>query len=224
MLKTRIKICGLREGDHARIAIDGGADYIGLAFIEGSPRQLEIAEARNLVAGICATSPSVEPVALFANQSIEFIREVLDNAEFPIVQLHGEEDRAFIELLSGVKVFKAVPFDAAKIDVWRDAPVNVAALLIDAPTKPGELTGGTGRSFDWDALANLDRTGLPPIMLAGGLTPDNVAEAIRTVRPFAVDVSSGVEASRGVKDPALIREFIQAIHEADRSLDGHEPR
>ncbi len=220
MGEVRIKICGIREAEHAKCAIKAGADYIGLSFAAGSPRQLKIAEARNLVAEICATSPSVEPVALFANQSLEFIREVLDNAEFPIVQLHGEEDRAFIESLSGVKVFKAVPFDAARIDVWRNAPANVAALLIDAPTKPGELTGGTGRSFDWDALANLDRAGLPPIILAGGLTPDNVAKAIRIVRPYAVDVSSGVESSRGVKDPALILKFTQAVQSADTSLDG----
>jgi phosphoribosylanthranilate isomerase len=220
MPNTRIKICGIRQAEHAQCAIDAGADYIGLVFAEGSPRHVEIAEARTLVSEICAASASVEPVALFANQSIGFIREVLDNAEFPIVQLHGEEDRAFIESLNDVKVFKAIPFDAEKIAAWRDAPANVTALLIDAPTKPGELTGGTGRSFDWEALANLNRTGLPPIILAGGLNPSNVAQAVRTLRPYAVDVSSGVESARGVKDPALIRKFIQAVQSADMLLDG----
>ncbi len=220
MGRVKIKVCGIRQAEHARCAIDAGADYIGLVFAEGSPRQVEIAEARTLVAEICDASQSVEPVALFANQSIEFIREVLDNTSFPIVQLHGEEDRAFIDSLGDVRVFKAIPFDAVKIDAWRDAPSNVAALLIDAPTRPGELTGGSGRSFDWEALANLDRTGLPPIILAGGLTPENIAEAVRTVRPYAVDVSSGVEASRGVKDPVLIRKFIQAVQSADTLLDG----
>ena len=81
----------------------------------------------------------------------------------------------------------------------------------DAPTKPGELTGGTGRVFDWEALAELDRTGLPPIILAGGLTPDNVAQAVQTVRPFAVDVSSGVESSRGIKDANLIAKFCRQV-------------
>lgn len=214
MQKIRIKICGIREADHARCAIDSGADYIGLVFAEGSPRQVGITDARSLVAEICNASKTVEPVALFANQSLDLIHEVLESADFRIVQLHGNEDRAFVESLGEVKVFKAVPFDSAKIDAWRNAPANVIALLIDAPTRPGELTGGSGRSFDWDALANLDRTGLPPIILAGGLTPDNVAQAVRTVRPFAVDVSSGVESSRGIKDAALIQAFCEAVHSA----------
>jgi len=220
MPQTRIKICGIREPDHARYAIDAGADYIGLNFIEGSPRQLQIPDARNLVAEICKASKTVESVALFADQTLDFIREVLDNADFPIIQLHGHEDRAFIESLGDVQVFKAVPFGPTIIDAWRNPPPNVAALLIDAPTNPGELTGGTGRNFDWDALVNLDRTGLPPLILAGGLTPDNVAQAVRTARPYAVDVSSGVESSRGVKDPDLIRGFIRAVQSADKSLDG----
>lgn len=215
MPHTKIKICGIREPDHARVAIDAGADYLGLNFIEGSPRQLEIAEARTLVADICLHSPTVEPVALFANQPVELIHEALDNADFRIVQLHGEEDRAFVQALDEVRIIKAVPFDAEKIDAWRNPPANVAALLIDAPTRPGELTGGTGRVFDWDALAQLDTSGLPPLIVAGGLNPDNVAQAVRTLRPFAVDTSSGVESARGVKDPELIRAFCNAVHSAD---------
>jgi len=220
MPKTKIKICGIKEAEHAHAAIDAGVDYIGVNFVPGSPRQLEIPEARNLVAEICLASTDVEPVALFADQPVEFIREVLDNADFKIVQLHGEEDRTFVGSLAEIKVFKAVPFNLERIDVWRDPPGNVTALLIDAPTQPGELTGGTGRAFDWDALANLDTTGLPPIVVAGGLTPDNVAEAITTAHPYAVDTSSGVESSRGVKDAGLIRRFILAAQSADISLDG----
>ncbi len=215
MNRTRIKICGIRQPDHAHCAIDAGADYIGLNFIEGSPRQLQIPQARNLVAEICNASKTVQPVALFANQPLAFIQEVLDNADFPIIQLHGDEDRAFIESLDTVQIFKAVPFDLEKIDAWRNPPPNVAALLIDAPTRPGELTGGSGRSFDWDALANLDKTDLPPIILAGGLTPDNVAQAVTTTRPFAVDTSSGVESSRGIKDPTRIKAFCKAVHSAN---------
>ncbi len=215
MHNTRIKICGIRQPDHAQCAIDAGANYIGLVFAEGSPRQLNIPDARNLIAEICKASTSVEPVALFANQPLEFIREVLDNADFRIVQLHGDEDRAFVESLDNIQVFKAVPFDPEKIDAWRNPPPNVSALLIDAPTRPGELTGGSGQTFDWDALANLDKTALPPIILAGGLTPDNVAQAIATARPFAVDVSSGVESSKGVKSLELIRAFCDAVHSAN---------
>ncbi|GAB4191850.1 MAG: phosphoribosylanthranilate isomerase [Phycisphaeraceae bacterium] len=219
MHRTRIKICGIREAEDARCAIEAGADYIGLVFAEGSPRQVTIAQARNLVAEICAASRDVEPVALFANQSRELIDEVLGNADFRFIQLHGHEDRAFVESLDQVKVFKAVPFEADQINTWRNPPDHVAALLIDAPTHPGELTGGTGRVFDWEALARLDRTGLPPIILAGGLTPDNVADAIRLIRPFAVDVSSGVESSRGVKSPDLIRDFCDAVHSVDSELN-----
>lgn len=215
MPHTKIKICGIRDADNARCAIDAGADYVGLNFIEGSPRRVEIPDARNLVAAICAASTTAEPVALFANQSRAVIEEVLEHADFKIIQLHGDESRAFVESFAGIRVFKAVPFDPAKIDLWRNAPRNVAALLIDAPTRPGELTGGSGRAFDWDALANLDKTGLPPIVLAGGLNPKNVAGAIRTARPFAVDVSSGVESARGIKDPTLIRQFCDAVHSAD---------
>jgi phosphoribosylanthranilate isomerase len=214
MAKTSIKICGVRDAETARCAIDAGADYVGLVFAEGSPRRVEIAHARTLIAEICRVSTTVEPTALFANQPRAVIEEVLEHVDFRIIQLHGDEDRAFVESLSGVRVFKAVPFDLEKINAWRDAPKNVAALLIDAPTKPGELTGGSGRSFDWEALAQLDKTGMPPIILAGGLTPGNVADAISTVRPFGVDVSSGVESSRGVKDPALIRAFCDAVHSA----------
>jgi phosphoribosylanthranilate isomerase len=215
MQKTRIKICGIRETDDAYCAIDAGADYVGLVFAEGSPRRLELADAHNLFEDILQASLSLDPVALFANQSIDFIYEVLDSIDFGTIQLHGDEDRAFIESLDDVGVIKAVPFDLEKIDAWRSPPDSVVALLIDAPTQPGEPTGGTGRAFDWDALAHLDRTALPPIILAGGLTPDNVVQAIRTVRPFAVDVSSGVESSRGVKDPDLIKAFCKAVHSAD---------
>ena len=215
MPHTRIKICGIREPEHIGVAIDAGADYVGLNFIEGSPRQVDIPHARNLVAEVCAASTTVEPIALFADQPIAFIREVLDNADFRFIQLHGREDRAFVEQLAEVKVFKAVPYDPAQIDNWRNPPSNVAALLIDAPTRPGELTGGAGRAFDWQALADMDKTHLPGVILAGGLTPENVADAIKTVRPFAVDVSSGVESSRGVKDPGLIRAFCNAVHSTD---------
>ena len=212
MSHTRIKICGVREPEHVKCAIEAGADYIGLVFADGSPRELEVADARNLVAEICQLSTTVEPVALFANQPKHFIEEVLSNADFRFIQLHGDEDRAFVESLNEVSVFKAIPFDPDKFNAWRDAPDNVKALLIDTPPLPGELTGGTGRAFDWHALANLDKTGLPPIIVAGGLNPENVAEAIRIIKPFGVDVSSGVESARGVKDAKRIQAFCDAVH------------
>jgi phosphoribosylanthranilate isomerase len=216
MNETKIKICGIREPEIAMWALGAGADYIGVVFAEGSPRQVTIAQARNIVAEVSASR--VEPVALFANQTRAFIDEVLDSVNFKYIQLHGDEDKAFIEAMPDVQIFKAVPFHLGKINYWKNPPANVAALLIDTPTRPDEITGGTGRAFDWDKLAELDRSGLPPIILAGGLTPTNIHRAIDKVRPFAVDVSSGVESSPGLKNPQLIYDFCIAVQSADNSI------
>lgn len=133
--------------------------------------------------------------------------------------MHGretaEDARALRDRLPReVKIWKALPFDTEAIDAWRDVS-EIDALLLDAPHVPGEPTGGTGRSLDWDALRSLDRERLPPVMLAGGLSPGNVVEAIRVVQPWGVDVSSGVESSRGVKDLQKIKAFCDAVRDAE---------
>ena len=223
MAQTRIKICGVRDVETARVAADAGAQFFGLVFAERSPRQVTVDDANRIIEGVAGKGgeAACQPVALFADQSIDCIARTLsDLATQPIVQLHGHEDRAFVDAVAdlGVSVFKAAPCDVRRIDAWRDAPACVRALLIDTPPNPCDLTGGTGRAFDWSVLKGLDRAGLPPIMLAGGLTPANVADAVRAVGPWAVDVSSGVESSRGVKDHAKIRAFCDAVRAVDQGM------
>ncbi len=210
--KTRIKICGVRDLETARCAARAGAQYVGLVFVTNSPRQVTTRQACAIVEGLDETT---EAVVLFADQPLQFVRHVLDELPVNLVQLHGHENRAYIEALDDKTIFKAVPFDQNRIKPWRRAPHHVGALLIDSPTSPGEPTGGHGRAFNWPGLSDLDRVDLPPLILAGGLTPDNVGAAVQTVQPWGVDVSSGVEASRGVKDLRLIREFCKAVRQAD---------
>lgn len=213
MERTRIKICGIKSADMARAAVDAGADAIGLNFVPSSPRYIPLATALEIVPAIASF---VAPVGLFSDPTIEEML-LFEDTGINTIQLHGDEDLDFIESIPQHRVVKAVPQDAAAIDAWRQASPQVTGLLIDAPRQGGGLTGGTGRTVDWHALAGVDRTGLPPLILAGGLTPENVGEAIRVVRPYAVDVSSGVESSRGVKDAGLIRAFCDAVREADRA-------
>lgn len=210
-MRTRIKICGIKTPDMAKVAVEAGADAIGLNFVPSSPRYLSLAAALDVVR---AVGPFVDSVGLFCDPTIEEMI-LFDDTGLQTIQLHGDEDRDFVETIPAHRVLKAVPQARAAIESWRNAPANVTGLLIDAPREEGDMTGGTGRSVDWHALAELDRTGLPPLVLAGGLTPENVGEAIRIVKPYAVDVSSGVESSRGVKDAGQIRAFCDAVRHAD---------
>lgn len=225
MQRTRIKICGLTTADAAKVCARHGADAIGLVFVEGSPRRVTLEQARGVIA---ALPVFVEPVGLFVDADADTIRRTAGALQLGTVQLHGRESPAMVAQLAPLRVLKALAFPSRQVTeqlaIWREVP-NLAGLLFDAapPTSsssPAER-GGTGRQFDWNALAALIHAGvfrgqdLPPLVLAGGLTPDNVAAAIRLIRPYAVDVSSGVESSRGVKDPDLIRAFCQAVRHAD---------
>ncbi|MFP4143589.1 MAG: phosphoribosylanthranilate isomerase [Phycisphaeraceae bacterium] len=222
MNRTRIKICGIRTPDAAEAAADAGADMVGLVFVEKSPRFVTLAEARQVIA---ALPGSVQTVGLFVDDSAERVAAVADKLGLSAVQLHGRESPEQAAALAPRRVLKAISFKGdveAELARWRGHAPAPAAILLDAPPPAGsELTGGSGHSFDWRALAELREVGgwdgLPPLMLAGGLTPENVGEAIATVRPWAVDVSSGVESSRGVKDVARIRRFCDAVREADES-------
>lgn len=162
----------------------------------------------------------VEPIGLFVDQPAAVVRETAAVVGLRTVQLHGQEQPDDVEALAPLRVIKAMGFGPQRVSEmlapWRGGVENLAAVLWDAPpTAADTLTGGSGRSFDWAALAAVDTRGLPEAILAGGLTPDNVAEAIRVVRPYAVDVSSGVESARGVKDAGLIRAFCAAVRGAD---------
>ena len=217
--RTRIKICGVTNVEIAEAAIDAGADALGFVCSPSSPRAV-IVEAAEQVAS--QLPPFVTPVGVFVISEIDS-RDVdvrpdwahgpFDTWSFPTIQLHGEANRQRVRTLSlRQRAIRAVPFDPERIKYWESLK-TIDALLVDSPNPGG------GEQFDHDALAQLMPSLSKPVILAGGLTPENVGEAILTVRPWGVDVSSGVESSRGVKDAGLIRAFCQAVREADAAMD-----
>ncbi len=201
---TRVKICGIRSAEIARAAVEAGADAVGLVIdVPGSPRSMTLAEAQAIARTL---PPLVIAVAVLRNPPARVAAQ-WTGAWF---QLHGDEEEDLIAEFARVKhVAKGFRFDAAAVRRWNDCPA-VEFLLIegDAP--------GAGRGFRHAELRALMPEITKPVILAGGLTPGNVGDAIRTVRPFAVDVSSGVESSPGVKDSRLIRRFCDAVRAADR--------
>ena len=209
-MTTRVKICGLREPAHVAVAAEAGAAYIGLVFFEKSPRHVSIAEARNLALEV---PPGVAKVALVVNASDEELGAILDRVPLDMLQLHGRETPARVAEIRarfGLPVMKALGVaEASDLAVLPDYEAVADQILLDAKAPKGAaLPGGNGLAFDWRLVAGqvFER----PWMLAGGLTPDNVAEAIARTGARQVDVSSGVESAPGVKDPALIRAFIAA--------------
>ena len=211
MNATRIKICGLKTIESIDAAIAAGADFIGLVFFGPSPRNLTTAEARPLAEHVAGRA---KVVALMVDPDDALVADVARTIKPDLIQLHGSEtpQRATaIAALSGIPVMKAVKVET-KADARRahDYADVCATILFDAKAPKGApLPGGNGVPFDWHALEdvgeNLD------YMLSGGLTPENVAEAIRLTGAPAVDVSSGVESAPGVKDTARIRAFIEAV-------------
>lgn len=205
--RTRIKICGIREPAHARLAADEGADAIGLVFYRQSPRYIEPEAA----AAIARTLPPyVAAVGLFVDETAERVAKILEQVPLDLLQFQGDEPAEFCERF-GRPYVRAVRMGQG-VDLLECAGrfKRAKALLLDAHV-PG-LPGGTGRRFDWSRVPR----SLPiPLIVSGGLDAGNVADAIREVRPWAVDVSSGVEASRGVKDPAKIADFIRSVRRED---------
>lgn len=214
--RTRIKICGIRDAAMARVAVDAGADAIGVVFVPASPRCVSADDARAVAA---AVRPHAALVGVFKGEPLDTIRSLASGVPLDEVQLHGDHTTEAVASFGDTPVVKAISFDPANIldqlSHWTAASANLPnlrGLLIDTPD-PTKLGGGTGVTFDWTQLrAVLDASiTVPPIILAGGLTPDNIAVAIATVRPWGVDVSSGVESSRGVKDADRIRAFCEAV-------------
>jgi len=205
--RTRIKICGIREAAHARVAAEAGADAIGLNFFRQSSRYIAPDSAARIAADL---PPFVMAVGLFVNSAEGEVRGILEEVPLDLLQFHGDETPAFCESFG--KPWIRVARMEAGIDLVECAHrfSRARALILDAHV-PGQ-PGGTGKTFDW---ADIPR-GLPiPLILSGGLTSSNVGQAVREVRPWAVDVSSGVEASRGVKDPRKIVEFIRSVQSED---------
>lgn len=208
MARTRIKICGIKDEDALYAAIDAGADAVGFVFVESSPRYVRPEAAFDLMGLL---TPLVVSVGVLENADEDAFAQIEQICPVHHVQLHGSETPEVVEAC-GPDVIKAVRFGSATFEQdlarW-EIDQNVAAILIDAPV------GGSGQAIDWRAVAPLTERLSKPVFLAGGLTPQNVAEAIRTVRPYAVDVSSGVERERGVKDAGLIEAFCAAVQRAD---------
>jgi len=209
---TRIKICGITSAEDARVAVDCGADAIGLVFYPPSPRAVTASQAAEIVA---AVPPFVTVVALFVDEPAESIRRILDSVPVGLLQFHGEEPATFCEQFQRPWM-KALRVQAdmdlvAHCRQYREA----RAVLLDSWQEG--VPGGTGRTFDWD----LARGELPlPVVLAGGLDAGNVGEAITRLRPGAVDVSGGVEESPGHKDGRKIKRFVAAVRAADALVSG----
>jgi phosphoribosylanthranilate isomerase len=208
----RIKICGITDEASALAAADAGADAIGLVFA-ASARQVEAAQARRIAA---ALPPFVTRVGVVVNEPLERLRALIDAVRLDAVQLHGDEIPEYCAAVRelGVQVIKAVAVDGPPDTMWL-AAMPVAAVLLDTH-RPGQR-GGTGEAFEWRYAAPLAR--LMPVILSGGLSPGNVAAGIAAVRPYGVDVSSGVETG-GRKDPVKIRAFVAAARAAGASLPG----
>ncbi|MBX3317377.1 MAG: phosphoribosylanthranilate isomerase [Phycisphaeraceae bacterium] len=208
MPRTRIKICGIRDLDTALACAEAGADAIGFVFVKASPRAITPDEAFDIQVSL---PPFLSTVGLFKNASLDFFCDAEETCPTTMVQLHGDESDQLIQQC-GPNLIKAITFDPATIekDLARLSKITeVDAILIDGSA------GGQGLTFDWNALKPHADTLELPLILSGGLTPANVADAIRTLRPYAVDVSSGVESAPGIKDPALIHAFCDAVRRAD---------
>lgn len=225
MTRTRIKICGVRDVATAHAAAAAGADAVGLVLVAGSPRCINVDQAKEIAAALPAI---VEPVGLFVAEPPSRVLAAAKHIGLRTVQLHGDEGPEHVQQLKDLRVIKAIGFAPASalqaIDPWRSRCPNLVALLWDAPAADAAACpGGSGQRFNWDEVARLESNGaldgLPPRILAGGLTPRNVGRAIATVHPYAVDVSSGVESAPGLKDVGLIAAFCHAVRRADQALE-----
>jgi len=200
MNRIRIKICGITNLEDAKLAIDTGADAIGLVFYEKSPRYVAINSAKYIIKN---ASPFINFIGLFVDANESYVRKVLDRVAIDTLQFHGQESEQACAMYNRPYI-KAIRM-AEDINLYEQCEKysSASGLLLDTYVK--DVPGGTGLSFDWDRIPNdLNK----PIILAGGLDETNVKSAISQVRPYAVDVSGGVEIEKGIKDPVKIKNFI----------------
>jgi phosphoribosylanthranilate isomerase len=206
-MRTRVKICGITNAADARSAAEAGADMIGLMFYESSPRQVTLETAREISR---ALPPEVLSVGVFVNPDKAFVERAIDGCRLSLLQFHGDEAPDFCTQF-GLLSLKALRVrDTESLKMLEN--YQTSAFLLDAYS--AGVPGGTGEKFDWDLAVAAQKLG-KPIFLAGGLTPENVGAAVKKVRPFAVDVSSGVESAPGRKDPEKMRAFIKAVRNAE---------
>ena len=206
---TKIKICGIKTETDALAAMEAGADLFGFNFYPKSPRSIDVGRCRDIMS-VIRRYGRVICVGVFVNASIADIHATMDTCGLSLAQLHGDETAEMLQALEG-KAFKAFRGIPSSPDGFtrRDAP----AFLLDASVK-GEY-GGTGVTADWEGAADLAKK--YPFLLAGGLTPENVAQAVRKVRPWGVDVASGVEYAPGEKDANRMKAFVHAVRQ---TVDG----
>lgn len=207
----RVKICGITNNEDAHAAVEYGADALGFVFAK-SPRQITKEQARDIIENL---PPFASPVGVFVDEQIDTLKEICDLCAIRTVQLHGNESPLYLNDLRGYKIIKAFRIKDED-DLKSLANYRPHAFLLDSYVKG--VMGGTGVSFNWEIARQAHKYGA--IILSGGLTPENVREAIRVVKPYAVDVSSGVEASPGKKDKLLVKRFIANAKERMRE-DGY---
>jgi phosphoribosylanthranilate isomerase len=207
---TRIKICGITREQDLQAAVLAGADALGFVFYAKSPRNIELSQAVELLRTL---PPFVTSVGLFVDPSEEMVREILAQVPLDVLQFHGDETPEFCRQF-GRPYLKAIRVKVG-VDLVECAAryADAQGLLLDAYVEG--VQGGTGESFDWKLIP---KELASRVVLSGGLHPRNVAEAVRAVRPYAVDVSSGVEASKGIKDAAKIAAFIKEVKNVDIQL------
>ena len=205
--QTRIKICGVTDKLEAQKIVEAGVDALGFIFVEQSPRNVDPKTVREIVASL---PPFVDAVGVFMDAEASMIEEIIHYCGLTIVQLHGDESPAFCENVPCrvIKSFRMGP--AASAEMFLPYSNLVSGFLLD--TYHEKTAGGTGKVFDWGLVKKMTPPG--PIILAGGLTPDNVEAAIKEVKPFAVDLNSGVEISPGRKNLDKVRQAVRVIRAA----------
>lgn len=222
---TWVKICGITNLDDACTAVNAGANALGFVFYDKSPRKVDAEAAREIVRSL---PRNVEKVGVFVDQTADEIRNIVQAVGLTAVQLHGgrarasvfEDSRPATECVGASKVIPVIPGDSLQdggVRIGQRAHEEMFALLIDA--RANGLVGGTGTTFDWEAASQVIRiiSFKLPIIVAGGLSALNVNQAIGLFQPFGVDVSSGVEARPGKKDPDKVRAFVEAVRRAEKN-------
>ena len=207
-LQIKVKICGMTQLKDALFAVEQGVDAVGFIFYKKSPRAVTMKTVRGIIKKL---PPLVDTVGVFVNESAERLNKIADYCGLDLVQLHGEESPAFCRKIHRrvIKAFRVK--DIQSIKQLEKFPVS--GFLLD--TFSDDLHGGTGKTFDWNLALPAKKIG--PVILAGGLTPSNIRQAVRRVRPYGVDVCSGVEKSSGIKDLEKVRVFLKNIRSGSKS-------
>lgn len=208
-MRTRVKICGITRVEDAEAAVQHGADALGLVFYQNSPRCVDHHQARSIAA---ATSPFVSVVGLFVNADNRSVNAVLDRVPLGLLQFHGSEDNDSCNSF-GLPFIKSIAMrDGIDVLSRMESYPDAAGFLLD--TWQPAIHGGGGKTFDWQTVPE---NAPAPLILAGGLSPANVTAAVTATRPYAVDVSSGVESEKGIKSAGKIAAFIEGVRRSDTS-------